>query len=83
MFFVIFVYFLNKKNMVFFQTQPWQLANQKYALRHQCLKKEAGDASRTRLQRSLLHGLSRQLERAYPSPLGGDHKEIHNDNFWF
>ena len=72
-----------KKTWFFFQTQPWQLANQKYALRHQCLKKEAGDASRTRLQRSLLHGLSRQLERAYPSPLGGDHKEIHNDHFWF
>ena len=61
-----------------------QLLTQKYVLRQQCTRKEAGNACRTRLQLSLLRSLSRQLERAFPDPLGCDEEEHnHNDMFWF
>ena len=61
-----------------------QLLTQKYALRQQCSRKEAGNACRTRLQLSLLRSLSRQLERAFPDPLEREEEEhSHDDLFWF
>ena len=60
-----------------------QMLTQKYALKHQCTKKEASAVCRTRLQLSLLRSLSRQLERAYPNPLGCDEEDIHTDLFSF
>ena len=61
-----------------------QLVTNKYALKHGCSKKEAGVVCKTRLQLSLLRSLSRQLERAFPSPLeGGDEEHNNSDLFWF
>ena len=58
-----------------------QLLIQKYDLRQQCSKKEAGNVCRTVLQLSILRSLCRQLERAYPCSF--DFDEAHNSSDCF
>ena len=60
--------------------QLTQLMTQKCALRHECSRKEAGIACRTRLHLSLLRSLARQLERGFPACAGCDDVE---NLFWF